>query len=109
MDLTSYCDLKEKYFFARVKTGDRINIQAYTRYDVVTNPRTGNDIGIVVFNGRNPGSYYSHNKGISWKFFKIGDGPNIRVKAFPVVESGDNRERVLSRPRGNILKVVVSS
>ena len=86
---------------------ERVIIKGYTRYDIIRDRFSGNDMGIVVYNGSNPNSFFSHNKRFAWIFWKMGSEVNPVIRAFPVIPNG--KERVIGRhSQGNDLKMQAS-
>ena len=94
--------------FTRIEPDSSVIIERLTRYDVVRDRVSGEDIGIVRYNGSNPIGFQSHRARAAWVFWKVGGLSNGTIRAFFKIPNGETRILTKDGEQRNDLKIRVS-
>ena len=95
-------------YFMRVEPESSVIIERLTRYDIVRDRASGEDVGIVSYNGSNPLGFQSHRNRAAWIFWRVGGSCNGTIRAFFKIPDGETRILTKKGEQRNDLKIGVS-
>jgi hypothetical protein len=82
-------ELQENSLFYAFDAGESVVIPARTRYNLVRDRETGEDKGLVIYNGSFPKSYFRHRNHSCWLFDKTSF--NSPTRAYFCIPKEDAR------------------
>jgi len=81
--------------FIPIGPDNSVIVKRHTKYDIIRDRKTRQDIGIAIYSGSTPLGYRSHNRLVAWIFFNTGCLCSPVARAFFKVPNGE--KVILSR------------